>query len=80
MACRYGSTIIFCFMSAIAGYLFAALVMAKRWRRSRVLTPVQFLNERYNRTTNRVYSWFLSVMLFLSGAIGLNALCKFFSV
>jgi len=78
MAYKHGTTIMLCFMTALAGYLFAAFVLAPRWRRSRVLTPVQFLRQRYNPATIKVYSWFLSALMFFSVGIGLNALAKFF--
>jgi SSS family transporter len=78
MAYKHGTTIMFCFMSALAGYLFAAFVMAPRWRRSRVLTPVQFLRQRYNPQTIKVFAWFLCVLTFLSSGISLSALSVFF--
>jgi SSS family transporter len=79
MVYKYGTTVMVCFMTALAGYLFAAFVMAPRWRRSRVLTPVQFLRQRYSPETIKVFAWFLCVLTFLSSGIALTALSKFFS-
>ena len=79
MVYKHGITIVVCFMTALAGYLFAAFVMAPRWRRSRVMTPVQFLRQRYNPATIKVYAWFLCILTFLSSGISLGALSLFLS-
>jgi len=79
MVYQHGTTIMVCMMTALGGYLFAAFVMAPRWRRSRVLTPVQFLRQRYNPATIKTYAWFLCVLTFVSSAISLAALSVFSS-
>ncbi|UCH11237.1 MAG: sodium/solute symporter [Fidelibacterota bacterium] len=60
-------------------------IFAKRWRRSRITTVMEFMSERYNRFTHQFYSWvyvimkwfivglqLLSTAIFISVAIGVD--------
>jgi Na+/proline symporter len=50
------------FVSKPLGFLVGFLLSAKRWRRSRVSSPVEYVKTRYNKATHL----FLSVMMILS--------------
>lgn len=47
-------TLIWCTVPAT---IIGALVFAKRWRRAGILTPVEFLETRYNASVRQVFSW-----------------------
>ncbi|UCE08309.1 MAG: hypothetical protein JSW07_09925, partial [bacterium] len=65
--------------------LLSYFIFAKLWRRSRVMTIMQFMSERYNFFTHQFYSWIyvimkwfivglqlLSTAIFISVAIGVD--------
>ncbi|MBA7625542.1 MAG: sodium/solute symporter [Calditrichaeota bacterium] len=65
--------------------LLSYFIFAKRWRRSRITTVMQFMSERYNNLTHQFYSWvyvvmkwfivglqLLSTAIFISVAIGVD--------
>lgn len=47
-------TVLWC---TVPASLVGALIFAKRWRRAGIMTPVEFLETRYNATTRQVFSW-----------------------
>jgi len=57
MAYQYGlmaATLCWC---AVPAYLVGAWVFAPLWRRSRILTPVQYLEQRYNLVLRQLFGW-----------------------
>lgn len=54
---KYGITGIVIFQTTIVGLSIAGLYVAKRWRRSRTVTPVQFLEKRYSLTIRQALAW-----------------------
>ncbi|MBN2411934.1 sodium/solute symporter [candidate division KSB1 bacterium] len=65
--------------------LLSYFIFAKLWRRSRVMTIMQFMSERYNDSTHQLYCWLyvlmkwfivglqlLSTAIFVSVAIGVD--------
>lgn len=54
---KYGITGVVIFQSSVIGLVLAALFVAKRWRRSRTLTPVLFLEKRYSLGIRQLLAW-----------------------
>ncbi len=54
---KYGITGVVIFQSTIVSLSLAGLFVAKRWRRSRTVTPVQFLEKRYSLTIRQSLAW-----------------------
>lgn len=53
----YGWVSVTLFWVTIPGCLAGGLFFAKRWRRARVITPVQFLETRYNGFLRQLFAW-----------------------
>lgn len=64
------------FISWPVSYLLGYRLTASRWRRSRVLSPVEYVSTRYNLTTQQVLSYVLVTSGLLSRGITLTAVCK----
>lgn len=54
---KYGIAGVVIFQSTIIGLSIAGLYVAKRWRRSRTVTPIQFLEKRYSLTIRQALAW-----------------------
>lgn len=54
---RYGWVAVTLFWVTIPGCLAGALFFARYWRRARVITPIQFLEERYNGFVRQFFAW-----------------------
>lgn len=65
--------------SGILTYFLGALLTAKRWRRSRVISPIEYTQTRYNIQTQQLLSWVISANFILSAGAQLSATCKFLS-
>ena len=83
LAYKYGMVAMTLCWVVIPAMIAAATVMAKRWRRTRVMTPLGFMEQRYNKTVHQLFVWtgiplrmvdnsirILSTAIFLSVAIG----------
>ena len=57
MGYRYGWVAVTLFWATIPGCVLGGLVFAKRWRRARVITPVQFLESRFNSFIRQLFAW-----------------------
>src|SRR5512136_2714926 len=57
LAYKYGVTAVVIFQSTVLGLVLAGLYVAKRWRRSRTMTPVQFLEKRYSLYMRQALAW-----------------------
>jgi SSS family transporter len=60
--------------------LFAYFFLAKKWRRSRVMTITQYLTERYNDFIHQFYSWIYLLMKWVIVGLQLLAMSIFISV
>jgi SSS family transporter len=60
-------------------YLIGSQITAVRWRRSRVISPVEYTYTRYNRPTQQLLSWVISLNFVLSAGAQLSATCKLLS-
>ena len=83
LAYKYGMVSMTLCWVVIPAMIAAATVMAKRWRRTRVMTPLGFMEQRYNKTVHQLFVWtgiplrmidnsirILATAIFLSVAIG----------
>ncbi|MHC4713232.1 MAG: sodium:solute symporter family transporter [Planctomycetota bacterium] len=41
----------------LSGFAFGYIILAARWRRTRSLTTMQYLEERYDNATHQLFSW-----------------------
>ncbi|MGH9847598.1 MAG: sodium:solute symporter family transporter [Blastocatellia bacterium] len=57
IAYRYGWVAVTLFWMPIGACLVAALVFAPRWRRARVMSPVELIELRYNGALRQVFAW-----------------------
>lgn len=57
MAYRFGFVAVTLAWSSAVGMLIGTLVLAKRWRRARILSPIEFLEARYNKQIRQVLAW-----------------------
>lgn len=58
------------------GYLVGARLTASQWRRSRVLSPVEYTRVRFTPLTQQVAGWALAVNFTLTAGVQLAATCK----
>ncbi|HEV8367306.1 MAG TPA: sodium:solute symporter family protein [Pyrinomonadaceae bacterium] len=57
MAYRYGFVAVTLAWSSAVGMVVGTLLLAKRWRRARILSPIEFLEARYNKQIRQVLAW-----------------------
>ena len=57
MAYTYGWVAITLFWMSTLACILGGLVFAKRWRRARVVTPVEFLEKRFNAPMRQLFAW-----------------------
>jgi solute:Na+ symporter, SSS family len=57
MGYTYGWVAVTLFWVTVPACLLGGLVFAKRWRRARVITPVQFLESRFNGFVRQLFAW-----------------------
>jgi solute:Na+ symporter, SSS family len=65
-------------LGAVSYYLGSQLTAA-RWRRSRVISPVEYTNTRYNITTQQLFSYVIVLVFTLSGGVQLAAIGRLLS-
>ena len=58
------------------GYAFAALVTAARWRRTRVISPVEYTRTRFGKETQQALGWLYSSAYILACAVQLLAISR----
>jgi solute:Na+ symporter, SSS family len=54
---KYGIAGVAIYQMSVIGLVLGALYVARRWRRSRTATPVQFLEKRYSMGIRQVLAW-----------------------
>jgi solute:Na+ symporter, SSS family len=57
-------------------YWFGGMMTAKLWRRSRVMSPVEYTNTRYNNWTQLLLGFAISMVFILSGGVQLTSIAK----
>lgn len=57
IAYLYGFTAVTLFWASVPACLAGGMLFAKRWRRARVVTPVEFLRERYSTRVQQICAW-----------------------
>ena len=57
MAYRYGLVALTLAWSAAAAMLVGTIVLATRWQRARIISPVEFLEARFNPAIRQVIAW-----------------------
>ncbi len=57
MAYRFGFVAVTLAWSSAVGMVVGTLLLAKRWRRARIVSPIEFLEARYNKTIRQVLAW-----------------------
>ena len=73
-----GGTLAFgLFWANVLAYLVGYMVYAVRWRRTRSLTIVEYLSERYDKNVHQFISWSNLPIALLQGGIGLFSLSIF---
>jgi SSS family transporter len=55
--------------SAVIPFIFAALIIGKRWVRSRILTPIEYLETRFNGNIRQLFGWTGLGMRFLDNMV-----------
>ena len=69
-------TVLWC---TVPASLVAAFYFAKRWRRAGIVTPVEFLETRFNGATRQVFSWGGLAFRLLDNTVRLYAMGVFLS-
>lgn len=80
MGYLYGWVAVTLFWVSIPACIGGGLFFAKRWRRARVVTPVEFLEERYNATLRQLFAWAGIPMKIFDDALKVFATGLFISV
>src|SRR6266542_950682 len=57
MAYRYGFIAVTLAWSSAVGMVVGTFLLASRWRRARILSPIEFLEARYNKQIRQVLAW-----------------------
>ena len=74
-----GISIVAMYWGAVLGLGFGYFIFAKRWRRTRSLTILEYLSERYDRNVHQFISWANTPITIFQCAIWLYALSIFLS-
>lgn len=61
-----GITVLWC---SVIPFVFAALIIGKRWLRSRIMTPIEYLETRFNNNIRQVFGWTGLGMRFLDNMV-----------
>jgi SSS family solute:Na+ symporter len=80
MGYTYGWVAVTLFWATIPGCLAGGMFFAKRWRRARVITPVQFLETRFNGFIRQLFAWAGIPMKIFDDALKIFATGLFISV
>jgi SSS family transporter len=74
-----GSFMLIWFSLGSISYFLGSFLTAKRWRRTRSISPVEYTYTRYNVSTQQFLSWVISVNFTLSAGVQLAATSKLLS-
>jgi SSS family solute:Na+ symporter len=79
VAYRSGFAAVGLYLGNALSFLLGYFVFAKRWRRSRITTVMEYLSARYNPTTHQVFSWVTIFFQLFTSASTLFGLSLFIS-
>jgi SSS family solute:Na+ symporter len=74
-----GTFMLIWFSIGSVSYFLGSFLTAKRWRRTRSISPVEYTYTRYNISTQQFLSWVISVNFTLSAGVQLAATSKLLS-
>lgn len=57
-------------------YLTGTYLTAEKWRRTRSISPVEYTQERFNKTTQQLFGWVIALNFMLTAGVQLAAVCK----
>src|SRR5665213_36954 len=57
IAYRYGLVAILLFWTSVPAWLLGGRFLASRWRRARIITPVEFLEQRCSLSVRQLFAW-----------------------
>ncbi|MFC1509695.1 hypothetical protein ACFL60_08455, partial [Candidatus Omnitrophota bacterium] len=77
---KFGLTIITLYCLGIPAKIIGGLFFAKRWRRARQMSPIEFISNRYNVSLKQVFLWTGFPLRILDNAVRLYATAVFLSV
>jgi SSS family solute:Na+ symporter len=80
IAYLYGWVAVTLFWVSIPACLAGAMLFARRWRRARIVTPVEFLELRYNATLRQLFAWAGIPMKVFDDALKIFATAVFIAV
>ena len=76
---KTGTLLVMLFAFNAAAYLLIALFFAHRFRRMRVITPIDAVRRRFGKGSEQVYAWYNTIISFIFGGLGLYTLSIFLS-
>jgi SSS family transporter len=79
IAYQHGLVAVTVFWSTVPACVFAAVFVARRWRRANLTTPVEYLERRFNLGVRQTFSWLGLLLRFLDNAVRLYASGLFLS-
>ncbi len=74
-----GTFMLIWFSIGSISYFLGSFLTAKRWRRTRSISPVEYTYSRYNVTTQQFLSWVIAINFTLSAGVQLAATAKLLS-
>jgi Na+/proline symporter len=74
---KNGLSAVLLFTSAFWGYWLGYFVYAKKWRRARLSSPMEFLTKRYSQNTTYYYTLLSIIPAILGMGLGIYTLCIF---
>ena len=74
---KSGTLLIMLFAFNAAAYLLIALFFAHRFRRMRIITPIDAVRRRFGKGSEQVYAWYNTIISFIFGGLGLYTLSIF---
>ena len=74
---KTGTLLVMLFAFNAAAYLLIALFFAHRFRRMRVITPIDAVRRRFGKGSEQVYAWYNTIISFIFGGLGLYTLSIF---
>ena len=77
---KFGLTIITLYCLGIPAKIIGGMFLAKRWRRARQMSPIEFITNRYNASLKQVFLWTGFPLRILDNAVRLYATAVFLSV
>ncbi len=77
---KFGLTIVTLYCLGIPAKIIGGMFFAKRWRRARQMSPIQFISNRFNPSLKQVFLWTGFPLRLLDNGVRLYATAVFMSV